>query len=82
MAYALFERDSMAYALFENDAKLSRSFPTERDVWWCAEDRALVTAGVHGEKRLDANYAIKPCSPDSEETTSPGIDLFGVSKLT
>jgi len=60
MAYALFERDSMAYALFENDLKLSRSFPTERDVWRCAEDRGLVTAGVHGEKRLDDNYAIKP----------------------
>jgi hypothetical protein len=52
------------------------------DVWWCAEHRALVIAGVHGEKRLDDNYAIKPCPPDSEETTSPSIDLFAVNKLT
>ena len=42
----------------------------------------LVIPGVHGEKRLDDNYAIKPCPPDAEETTSPGIDLFGLNKLT
>jgi hypothetical protein len=72
----------MAYALFENDAKLSRAFPTETDVWRCAEESGLVIAGVHGEKRLDDHYAIKPCPPDTEETTSSGIDLFGINKLT
>jgi hypothetical protein len=72
----------MPYALFENDAKLSRAFPTELDVWRCAEDSGLVIAGVHGEKRLDDNYAIRPCPPDSEEAGSPGIDLFGINKLT
>jgi hypothetical protein len=72
----------MAYALFENGAKLSRAFATEKDVWRCAEDRGLVIADVHGEKRLDDNCAIKPCPPDGEEMTSPSIDLLGVNKLT
>ena len=31
----------MPYALFENDAKLSRAFPTEIDVWRCAEEADL-----------------------------------------
>ena len=72
----------MPYALFENDAKLSRAFPTEIYVWRCAEHSGLVIPGVHGKKRLDDNYAINPCPPDAEETTSPGIDLFGLNKLT
>ena len=76
------QEELMAYALFENDAKLSRAFPTEKDAWQCAEESGLVVAGVHGEKRLDDDYAIKPCPPDTEETTSPGIDLFGINKLT
>ena len=72
----------MAYALFENDTKVSRAFPTEREAWRCAEDSGLVIAGVHGEKRLDDSYAIKPCPPEPEEAESPGIDLFGVNHLT
>jgi hypothetical protein len=72
----------MAYALFENDDKLSRAFPTEADVWRCAEESGLVIADADGEKRLEDSYAIKPCPPDGEETTSSGMDLFGVNKLT
>ena len=72
----------MAYALFQNDTKLSRAFPTEMEAWRCAEDSDLVIAGVHGEKRLDGGYAIKPCPPEPEEAASPGIDLFGVNHLT
>jgi hypothetical protein len=74
--------ENVAYALFENDAKLSRSFPTETDVWRCAEDSGLVIAGAHGEKRLEDSYVIKPCPPDAEQGTSPGIDLLGLNKLT
>ena len=72
----------MPYALFENNAKLSRTFPTEMEVWRCAEDSGLVIAGVHGEKRLDDNYAIKPCLSDRDDAESRGIDLFGINKLT
>ena len=72
----------MAYALFQGDTKLSRAFPTETEAWRWAEDSGVVIAGVHGEKRLDDSYAIKPCPPEPEEAASPGIDLFGVNHLT
>jgi hypothetical protein len=70
------------YALFEKNTKLSRAFPTEMDVWRYAEDSGLVIAGTHGEKRLDDNYAIKPCPPDAQEVASSGLDVFGINKLT
>jgi hypothetical protein len=41
-----------------------------------------VIAGAHGEKRLEDSYVIKPCPPDAEQGTSPGIDLLGLNKLT
>ncbi len=72
----------MPYALFENNTKLSRALPTEMEVWRYAEDSGLVIAGVHGEKRLDDNYAIKPCPRDVQEAASPGLDVFGINKLT
>ncbi len=72
----------MPYALFENETNLSRTFATETDAWLCAEDSGLVISGARGEKRLEDNYAIKPCPPDDEETSSPGVDLFGIGKLT
>ena len=72
----------MPYALFENNTKLSRAFPIEMDVWRYAEDSGLVIAGAHGEKRLEDSYVIKPCPPDAEQGTSPGIDLLGLNKLT
>jgi hypothetical protein len=28
------------------------------------------------------SYVIKPCPPDAEQGTSPGIDLLGLNKLT
>jgi hypothetical protein len=41
-----------------------------------------MAADVHGENRLDDNYAIKPCPPDSDEAGSSHIDLLGINKLT
>jgi len=70
------------YALFENNTKLSRALPTEMEVWRYAEDSGLVIAGVHGEKQLDDNYAIKPCPADAQEAASPGLDVFSINKLT
>jgi hypothetical protein len=49
----------------QNDAKLSHWLPAEMDVWRCAEDSELVIAGVHDEKRLDDNYAVQLCPPDT-----------------
>jgi len=34
------------------------------------------------KKRLDDSYAIKPSPPDTEEAASPGVDMFGINKLT
>ena len=72
----------MPYALFANNTKLSRALPTEMEVWRYAEDSGLVIAGVHGEERLDDNYAIKPCPRDVQEAASPSLDVFGINKLT
>jgi hypothetical protein len=62
------------YALFENEAKLSRAFPTETDVWRCAEDCGLVVDDIGGKPRLDDGYVIKPCPPDSRQETEPTWD--------
>jgi hypothetical protein len=64
----------MPYALFENEAKLSRAFPTQTDVWRCAEDCGLVVDDASGEQRLDDGYAIKPCPPDPGQETEPAWD--------
>jgi hypothetical protein len=64
----------MPYALFENEAKLSRAFPTQTDVWRCAEDCGLVVDDGRGEQRLDDGYAIKPCPPDPGPETEPTSD--------
>lgn len=61
----------MPYALFCNEARLSKSYPTEADVWKLARQSGLV-ADV-GEERLaprpvlDNGYEIRPCRPDPHE---------------
>lgn len=63
----------MPYALFCNDAKLSKTYPTEADVWKLARQSGLVVDAVSEEERpaprpvLDNDYEIKSCAADPEE---------------
>ena len=63
----------MPYALFCDDAKLSKSYPTEADVWKLARESGLVTDveaknGLPMPRRvLDNDYEIRPCAADPGE---------------
>jgi hypothetical protein len=63
----------MPYALFCDDAKLSKSYPTEADVWKLARDSGLVTdveakdAQPTPRRVLDNDYEIRPCEADPGE---------------
>jgi hypothetical protein len=63
----------MPYALFSKDAKLSKTYPTEADVWKQAQKCGLVVDAVSEEEApaprpvLDNDYEIRPCSPDPNE---------------
>src|SRR5829696_3515120 len=63
----------MPYALFSSDAKLSKTYPTEADVWKIARRSGLVVDVVSEEEVaaprpvLDQDYEIKPCPPDPHE---------------
>ena len=63
----------MPYALFCNDAKLSKTYPTEADVWKEAQNSGLVVDVVSEDAKvaprpvLDNDYEIKPCRPDPQE---------------
>jgi hypothetical protein len=63
----------MPYALFCNEARLSKTYPTEADVWKLARQSGLVVDVVMGEERLaqrpvlDNDYEIRPCRPDPYE---------------
>lgn len=63
----------MPYALFCNDAKLSKTYPTEDDVWKLARQSGLVVDAASGEKQahhravLDNDYEIRACRPDPHE---------------
>ena len=63
----------MSYALFSKDAKLSKTYPTEADVWKQAQKCGLVVDAVSEEETsaprpvLDNDYEIRPCSPDPNE---------------
>lgn len=63
----------MPYALFSKDAKLSKTYPTEADVWKQARHCGLVVDNVSDEDKpeprpvLDTDYEIKPCRPDPGE---------------
>ena len=63
----------MPYALFSNDAKLSKTYPTEADVWKHARKSGLVVDVVSEEEKaaprpvLDNDYEIRPCHPEPNE---------------
>ena len=63
----------MPYALFCNDAKLSKTYPTEADVWAIAQRSGLVVDVVSEEELaaprpvLDNDYEIRPCRCDANE---------------
>jgi hypothetical protein len=63
----------MPYALFCNDAKLSKTYPTEADVWSLARQSGLVVDAVSEEEKpsprpvLDNDYEVRPCLPDPGE---------------
>lgn len=63
----------MPYALFCNDAKLSKTYPTEADVWKLARRSGLVVdvASEDGKAApkpvLDNDYEIRPCHPEPHE---------------
>ena len=63
----------MPYALFCDDAKLSRTYPTEADVWKLARDSGLVVdveaknAMPTPHRVLDNDYEIRPCQPEPGE---------------
>jgi hypothetical protein len=63
----------MAYALFSDDVKLSKTYPTEADVWKHAQNSGLVVDVISDDNRpaprplLDNDYEIRPCRPDPHE---------------
>lgn len=63
----------MPYALFCTDARLSKTYPTEADVWKFARLSGLVVDVATDEDRhnpypvLDNNYEIRPCGPEPHE---------------
>jgi hypothetical protein len=63
----------MPYALFDDDAKISRTYPTEDDVWRHASAAGLVVDNGSGKQNsrmrpvLDSDYQIKPCDPEPGE---------------
>jgi hypothetical protein len=63
----------MPYALFCHEAKLSKTYPTEADVWKLARLSGLVIDAASGERGrqvrplLDNDYEIRPCRPDPQE---------------
>ena len=63
----------MPYALFSNDAKLSKTYPTEADVWKLARKSGLVVDVATEDDKpmphpvLDNDYEIRPCPPDPQE---------------
>ena len=63
----------MPYALFCNESKLSKTYPTEADVWKLARQSGLVVDAVSEEEKaaprpvLDNDYEIRSCQPDPEE---------------
>lgn len=63
----------MPYALFSKDAKLSKSYPTEADVWKVARHSGLVVDVVSEEAKsaprpvLDNDYEIRSCRAEPHE---------------
>jgi hypothetical protein len=63
----------MPYALFSNDTKISKSYPTEADVWKFARLSGLVVDVASGEGKpaphpvLDNDYKIRACHAEPDE---------------
>jgi hypothetical protein len=63
----------MPFALFCHDARLSKSYPTEDDVWELARQSGLVVDGTYRRRRseprpvLDNDYEIRACPSDPQE---------------
>ena len=63
----------MPYALFSNNAKLSKTYPSEADVWKHARKSGLVVDMVSEAEKaaprpvLDNDYEIRPCRPEPNE---------------
>jgi hypothetical protein len=63
----------MPYALFCHEAKLSKTYPTEADVWKLAQKSGLVVDVVSEDEIpvprpvLDNDYEIRSCQPDPYE---------------
>jgi hypothetical protein len=63
----------MPYALFCNDAKLSKSYPTEGDVWKLAQLSGLVVDAASDEEKahprpvLENDYEIRACRAEPNE---------------
>ena len=66
----------MPYALFDQNERLTRSFPTEQDVWDAADRADLVVTGPDGARMLEDNYEIRPCADTHDEGTDPGSDFI------
>jgi hypothetical protein len=61
----------MSFALFEGDERLTRSFPTEEEVWAAAERAGLVDVDADGKKRLEDHLEVRPCDASPDERTEP-----------
>jgi hypothetical protein len=63
----------MPYALFCNEAKLSKTYPTEADVWRLARQSGLVVDAATDIGKpvprpvLDNDYEIRSCWPEPQE---------------
>jgi hypothetical protein len=63
----------MPYALFCNEARLSKTYPTEADVWKLARRSGLVVDSASDEEKfsptpvLDNGYEIRSCRPEPHE---------------
>jgi hypothetical protein len=63
----------MPYALFCSEARLSKTYPTEADVWKLARRSGLVVDAVSDHEKpaprplLDNDYEIRPCEPEPQE---------------
>jgi hypothetical protein len=63
----------MPYALFCDDAKVSKTYPTEANVWKHAKESGLLVDVERSEgaltprRVLDNGYEIRACRPDPGE---------------
>jgi hypothetical protein len=63
----------MPYALFCHEARLSKTYPTEADVWKLAQRSGLVVDAISDEDKpaprplLDNDYEIRSCQPEPQE---------------